>query len=254
MGILVGAVFMMPENLTHIGSAMNVSASSVNEILNNDPDRMVPMFILSYLPHGIIGFLFVAIMAALMSSLDSGINSLSAVTMKDFYQKYIKPNADEKHYLRASKLITLAWGTFCVVAATLFTVIGESTRQTTIVLINAIGSLLYGPTLAAFLIGMLTKSVKGAAVKTGIILGALTNIVLWQFTDISWMWWNLSGFVTAVIVTFSFTLITSATAGFPKIDISTYLEDESSKLNWKLIYGLVVVYFFLIIGIAYFIE
>ena len=254
MGILVGAVFMMPENFAHIGSAMNVSASSVTEILNNDPDRMVPMFILSYLPHGIIGFLFVAIMAALMSSLDSGINSLSAVTMKDFYQKYIKPDADEKHYLWVSKFITFLWGTFCVVAAILFTVIGESTRHTTIVLINAIGSLLYGPILAAFLIGMLTKSIKGAAVKTGIIIGALFNIILWQFTEISWMWWNLSGFVTAVIVTFSFALITSATAGFPKIDISTYLKDESSKLNWKVIYGLVVVYFFLIIGIAYLIE
>jgi len=231
-----------------------MSTSSVTEILKNDPDRMMPMFILSYLPHGVIGFIFVAIMAALMSSLDSGINSLSAVTMKDFYQKYIKPEASEKHYLWASKFITFLWGTFCVVAAILFTVIGESTRQTTIVLINAIGSLLYGPILAAFLIGMLTKSINGAAIKTGIIIGVLSNIALWQFTDISWMWWNMSGFVMTVLVAVIITFVETAATGLSEINISTYFRDDTAKLNCNVIYGLVVVYFFLILGIAYLIE
>lgn len=254
MGIFVGAVFVMPESLTHIGSALNMSTSSVTNILKIDPDRMVPMFILSYLPHGIIGFIFVAIMAALMSSIDSGINSLSAVTMKDFYQKYIKHQASDKHYLWASKTITLLWGTFCVVTAILFTMIGQSTRQTTIVLINAIGSLLYGPILAAFLIGMLTKSINGSSVKIGIIIGALSNIILWKFTDISWMWWNLSGFVMTVLITLLFTLVTNTAVGFPKIDKLSYIKDDTAKLNWKLIYVLIVVYFFLIIAIAHLIE
>ena len=254
MGILVGAVFVMPESLTHIGLALNMDASAISEILSNDPDRMVPIFILSYLPHGVIGFLFVAIMAALMSSLDSGINSLSAVTMKDFYQKYIKPDAQENHYLWVSKFITFIWGAFCVTAAILFTVIGESTRHTTIVLINAIGSLLYGPILAAFLIGMLTKGINGSAVKTGIIIGALSNIALWQFTGISWMWWNLSGFVITILVALIFTLVGTAVAGFPQIDISSYIKNDTSKLNWRVIYLFVIVYFFIILGVTYLIE
>ena len=254
MGIFVGAVFVMPESLTHIGSVLNMSTSSVTEILNNDPDRMMPMFILSYLPHGVIGFIFVAIMAALMSSLDSGINSLSAVTMKDFYQKYIKPTATEKHYLWASKFITFLWGTFCVVAAILFTVIGESTRHTTIVLINAIGSLLYGPILAAFLIGMLTKSINGAAIKTGIIIGVLSNIALWQFTDLSWMWWNMSGFLMTVLVTVIITFIKTASTGLSEINISTWLKDDISRLNWSCIYIFVFIYFFIILGLTYLME
>lgn len=254
MGIFVGAVFVMPESLTHIGSTLNMDTSSVTEILKIDPDRMVPMFILSYLPHGVIGFIFVAIMAALMSSLDSGINSLSAVTMKDFYQKYIKTKASDKHYLWASKTITLLWGTFCVVAAILFTMIGESTRQTTIVLINAIGSLLYGPILAAFLIGMLTRNINGTAIKIGIVFGIASNILIWQFTAISWMWWNLSGFIMTVFITILFSLITNTVAGFPKIDFATYIKNDTAQLNWKVIYGLVVLYFFLIIGMAYLIE
>ncbi|MCK5392000.1 MAG: sodium transporter, partial [Deltaproteobacteria bacterium] len=40
-------------------------------------DYMVPIFVLNYLPHGLIGFIIVALLAAFMSSLDSSINSLS---------------------------------------------------------------------------------------------------------------------------------------------------------------------------------
>ena len=45
---------------------------------------MVPVFIIKYLPNGIIGLLIVAIMSAAMSSLSSTVNSLSAVTLEDF--------------------------------------------------------------------------------------------------------------------------------------------------------------------------
>ena len=251
MGIFVGAVFILPEHLTHIGSVLNMSTADVTNVLHNDPDRMVPMFILSYLPHGLIGFLFVAIMAALMSSLDSGINSLSAVTMKDFYQKYLKPDASEMHYLWASKTITFLWGAFCVIAAILFTMVGQSTRHTTIVLINAIGSLLYGPILAAFLIGMLTRNINGPAIKTGIISGIISNIIIWQFTDISWMWWNLTGFMITVVVAFIYAMTIKVSNGRPVIDISSYIKDDTSKLNWLRIYVLIFLYFFVIMAVTY---
>ena len=81
-------------------------------------------------------------MSALMSSRDSGLNSLSAVTIKDIYQKYIKRDGSEKHYLFASKICTLLWGAFCGMVAIAFVHTGEATRQTTLVLINAVGSLL----------------------------------------------------------------------------------------------------------------
>lgn len=254
MGVFVGAVMAQPESLAHIASAMGIDPVRVAQILGEDPDRMLPMFILSYLPNGIIGFIFVAIMAALMSSLDSGLNSLSAVTMKDFYQRYFKPNADEKHYLIASKVITFLWGVFCVVAALLFAGVGESTRQTTIVLINAVGSLLYGPILAAFLMGMFTKRVGARSIKIGIAAGIAANILLWQLTSISWLWWNFTGFVVAV----TFTFIVDAYLGLHEKDVphSTIRKfiDDPSTIKWRKIYKWVVVYFFVIILVAYLIE
>lgn len=198
MGVLVGAVFASPASLERIASVLHVDTATVGQMLEKDPDRMVPMFIVSFLPHGVIGFIFVAIMAALMSSLDSSLNSLSAVTMKDFYQRYIKPEGDERHYLIVSKTITALWGIFLVAAALVFASFGKATRQTTIVLTNAVGSLLYGPILAAFLMGMFFKRIGPRSVKIGVIAGILINVYLWIFTPISWLWWNFTGFVGSI--------------------------------------------------------
>jgi SSS family transporter len=251
MGVLVGAVFARPESLAHIASVLQLNSATVTQTLQNNPDRMVPMFILSYLPHGLIGFIFVAIMAALMSSLDSGINSLSAVTMKDFYQRHVKKEASEKHYLVVSKFITFLWGTFCVIVAILFSELGQATRQTTIVLINAVGSMLYGPILAAFLLGMLTKQLDGITVKIGIISGIILNLFLWLFTPISWMWWNLTGFMMSVLVAFLYSFISGRTTFSLKPDYSGLADIESSKINWLFIYKFVVLYFFLLLAFAY---
>lgn len=64
MGILVAAfVLLTPEFQARIPA--------------EHPDWMVPLFIVNYLPHGLIGLLFIAILAAGMSSLDSALNSMS---------------------------------------------------------------------------------------------------------------------------------------------------------------------------------
>jgi Na+/proline symporter len=254
MGIFVGAVISQPEMLLQVAETLNLSPGEVRGMLSNDPDRMVPMFILTFLPHGIIGFIFVAIMAALMSSLDSGLNSLSAVTMRDFYQKFIRTQASDKHYLIVSKLFTLGWGIFCVTAALIFYELGEATRQTTIVLINAVGSMLYGPILAAFLMGMLTRKVSAPAMKLGILAGIFVNILLWLYTEISWLWWNVTGFLISAIVA----LLISVFLRINVIQIPTSALQENpaadTERTWFLIYVSLVAYFFLIILISYFIQ
>jgi len=252
MGVLVGAVFTQPELLKPIAGVLQTDSNMLQNILSENPDRMVPLFILGYLPHGIIGFIFVAIMAALMSSLDSGLNSLSAVTMKDIYQKFIKPNAPERHYLRVSKTITIFWGVFAIGAALLMTEATQAARQTTIVLINAVGSMLYGPILAAFLLGMFSKKMSARGVKAGILSGIFVNILLWVFTSVSWMWWNVSGFLVAVLAA----LTVNSMNGRP-IKISSRLQrtlsfEQPSK--WRLVYGLVVLYFFLIMAVGWWLQ
>lgn len=84
MGVFVGAIFASPDLLGQVATRLNMDIGTVTQTLQADPDRMVPMFVLSFLPPGLVGFIFIAIMSALMSSLDSAINSLSAVTHAGF--------------------------------------------------------------------------------------------------------------------------------------------------------------------------
>ena len=48
----------------------------------------VPAFVLHELPHGIIGLIIIALFSAAMSSLDSTINSLSATSVRDIYERF----------------------------------------------------------------------------------------------------------------------------------------------------------------------
>ena len=254
MGIFIGAVVISPESLSKMSSVMNLDQEAITQMLKNDPDRMVPLFILSFLPHGLIGFILVAIMSALMSSLDSALNSLSAVTIRDFYQKYFRLDGDDRHYLIASKVCTLFWGIFCVSVAIIFANFGGAARQTTIVLINAVGSLLYGPILAAFVLGMITKMITSKAIKIGIILGVMANAYLWLFTPISWLWWNFFGFLVVVLVSSIFSGPKVFEKKASRLKEVFYHTKEGEGLNWKLIYIILIFYFFMIIFLCYLIE
>ncbi|MBL0715683.1 MAG: sodium/solute symporter, partial [Desulfosarcina sp.] len=54
------------------------------------PDYLVPHFVSQFIPAGLRGMIFAALLASAMSSLDSALNSLSAATMKDFVEPRVK--------------------------------------------------------------------------------------------------------------------------------------------------------------------
>ena len=107
--------------------------------------------ILLMLPTGLRAVLFAALLAAAMSSLDSALNSLSASTMRDFIQKW-RP---ESNQIKLGKIVTL----ICGVMIIMFAFIVGGISDTVIEAINKIGSAFYGPILAAFLVGILSRKV-----------------------------------------------------------------------------------------------
>jgi SSS family solute:Na+ symporter len=57
---------------------------------------------------GLFGFVMAALTAALMSTIDTLINAVSAVAVNDVYKPHIKPHASDKHYLGVARAISLA--------------------------------------------------------------------------------------------------------------------------------------------------
>jgi Na+/proline symporter len=67
----------------------------------NDPEMVLPM-VVTALPIGIKGFLIAGLMAAAMSTFDSTVNAGAAYWVKDIYQKYINPSANDKQLMKHS--------------------------------------------------------------------------------------------------------------------------------------------------------
>jgi len=178
-----------------IGTLAITQTNFMESIPAEKPDLMIPIFIRDYLPHGVIGILMVAIFSAAMSSLSSAINSLSAATVEDFFNRD-KSLPNEK-YMAYSKYAALFWGIVCIVLA-FFT---GDIAKTVIEAINKVGSVFYGPILATFIAAIALKRVNSLGANVGLLSGVLVNVYLWLFVpEVFWFWWNAVGAVVTLLV------------------------------------------------------
>jgi Na+/proline symporter len=193
-------------------------------------DLMMPVFILKYLPHGLIGLLMIGILSAAMSSLSSTINSLAAVSVEDLFKKKAD-DLDSKKYMRFSKGAVLFWGVVCIGAAYLF----GGSHSPVIEIINAIGSVFYGPILATFVLAIFSKKVNSVGMNIGIIVSVAINLLLSTTVQkifgfdlgihVFWMWLNFTGFILAVIIAYAVSMFTKSDDLSEKINIEYSLKD-----------------------------
>lgn len=177
-----------------IGTVVMSTPAIRAQIPVESPDWMIPIFIVNYLPAGIVGLLLVAIMGAAMSSLSSAINSLSAVTVEDI-QRLRKTPFSNTEYLRNAKIAGVGWGLVTLVLS----FYAGDIAPTVIEAINKIGSVFYGPVLATFIAGIHLTRISGKAANIGLIAGVLVNVAFWlSGSPIFWFWWNLIGFVVTL--------------------------------------------------------
>ena len=173
------------------------------------PDKIYPTFVVTQLPEGLAGLLTAAIIAAAMANLSAAFNSLASSSVMDFYRPFIRPNADQKHYLRASRAMTLFWGAVLMVIA----IISQYLHEGVLVLALTIASIPYGAMLGIFLLGVLTKRATSRGALTGAVLGlsVLVVIVVGKavgVVNIAWTWYVVIG----TLVTFVGGWIASATS------------------------------------------
>ena len=56
---------------------------------------------------GLFGFVMAALTAALMSTIDTLINAVSAIAVNDVYKPHVRKDAPDKHYLRVARIVSL---------------------------------------------------------------------------------------------------------------------------------------------------
>jgi len=149
-------------------------------------DEVLPLFVITSLPHGIAGFIVAAIVAAALSP---SINSMAATTVNDFYLKYVRPDADETTLMRVSRRATIFWGIAQIAVAVAAQWVTRSVLDSGL----AVLSLAAGPVLGAFLIGVLTTRVGARAMLVGMLVGVAVLAWVWGTAATGWSWFALIG-------------------------------------------------------------
>lgn len=81
---------------------MGIGNAMLDEKLKADPETALPLIIGSMLPVGLVGFMLAALLSGFLATFSSTVNGGAAYLVKDVYQRYINPQADDKTLIRAS--------------------------------------------------------------------------------------------------------------------------------------------------------
>jgi Na+(H+)/acetate symporter ActP len=161
----------------------------------HDTNYIFLSFVTGYLPVGVVGLVIAVIFTAAMSSSSGEINSLAAVTIIDLYQRHIRKDASDRHYLTASRLATVFWGAYAVVFAQYGSNFGALIEA-----VNIIGSLFYGGLLGVFVLAFFFRSVGANGAFFGVVAGEAAIFAAFLFTRISYLWYNVVGCVVVIAV------------------------------------------------------
>ncbi|MBI1318416.1 MAG: hypothetical protein GC168_05615 [Candidatus Hydrogenedens sp.] len=175
-------------------------------------DSAVPRMIREILPPGLRGLMFSALFAALMSSVDSTLNSATTIWTSDIYGRlhHIRTgkNLSDKVQLNMGRILTVVFIVLAGVTAPMFK--GESTMYT---FIQTALSMFQGPVFAILLLGIMWRKTTQWGALAGLLSGvALTTIMnntsgVFPSEDpfLFVAWWS---FVFSVIVTMAVSLVT----------------------------------------------
>jgi len=140
-----------------------------------EPDQVLPFFILTKMPAGIAGIVIAAVLAASMSSLDSGINAISTVAVVDLMKPYLAKGRDDRFYLKAARLIAACVSALVISGAIAFSQIEkESMNDVSLIVTSIFGGCLMG----LFLLGFFSNTVDGVSATIAMLLAIAFNIYL----------------------------------------------------------------------------
>ena len=152
---LMGYFQTFPEFL---GPGMDLDAAA---------DQVFPHFIAYYLPPGVSGLVVAAMFAAAMSSIDSGVNSITAVISTDFVDRCGRTPKTEQGHTRLAKAIAVVTGTIVVLCSSL---VGEVPGNITAVT-NKTTNLLTTPLFALFFFALFVPYARPVGVAAGAVCG-----------------------------------------------------------------------------------
>jgi SSS family transporter len=190
--------------------ARDLVRKTTGESSFTDVNYIVPSFILTHVPVGLVGLLIVAVILAATDTIAGELNSLSTATVIDFYRRWAVPVGNDAHYLMVSKLATGAWGLFACGVAVWAAELGSL-----IEVVNRFGSFFYGSVLGVFILALAVPWATGTGAFVGLAAGM--SVVAWfaAYSGVAFLWHNVIGAVTVVVVGAAISLMSPRSASPP---------------------------------------
>src|SRR4051812_2031703 len=132
------------------------------------PDAIFPTFIVDQMPHGLVGLLLAAVLAATMSTHSGAINSLAAASTHDIYLPLTGHQADDPQTLRVGRIFALIWGIVLTGGALLFP---KDSKTPVVVVALSIASFTYGALLGGFFLAIFWRRARQRDAITGMAVG-----------------------------------------------------------------------------------
>jgi SSS family transporter len=183
-------------------------------------------FIGTHMPSPLPGIILAAMLAAVMSTLDSGLNSLATVATKDFYLRMFRPGAGEDAQVRFSRRMTIATGLFAILAGLLVAQVSGSIGET-VIEASSVWMCFASVLAPTFLLGVTTRSLNGKQAMIALTSGwvALIPMIGWylyskhreDIPDLSFMYVSLPGIVAPLVVGYGMAIFSKPRSG-PQID------------------------------------
>ncbi|MBC8354601.1 MAG: sodium/solute symporter [Planctomycetes bacterium] len=167
----------------------------------DDADLLFPLFISHHLPIGLSGLVVSGMFAAAMSSVDSGVNSITAVVMTDFVERFRTKKLSEKLRTRLSRLMALGIGLFVVTASSFLQHVPGNFLE---ISQRTLG-LFVSPLFALFLVGLFVRggNERGALVAALVAFVTAGGVSYWEqltgYSAISFQWILPASLATAAI-------------------------------------------------------
>ncbi|WIE74828.1 sodium:solute symporter family protein [Curtobacterium sp. MCSS17_007] len=154
-----------------IAAAVVGNQFASGELTYNDA---IPKLIQMYLPTGVLGIAVTGLLASFMAGMAANVSSFNTVFTYDIWQRYIKPNMPDLHYLTTGRWVTVVGVLVGIGTAFLAAQAGNimTYMQTLFSFFNA-------PLFGVFILGLLWKRMTTQGALWGYVLGIVTPTITW---------------------------------------------------------------------------
>lgn len=194
----------------------------------SNPDQAYPYLIKMLLPEGIKGIMLAALFGAVMSSLDSMLNSAATIFTMDLYRKYLNPSSNSQKLVRIGRYATAV----LVVLACLWSPV-ISRFESVFSYIQMIWGFISPGIVAVFIWGIVSPRIPARAALTAMILNIpIYGALLWLLPEVAFLHHMM---ITFLILSVFIGLITKFSANQERriIPIRPELDLETApKIKW----------------------